>query len=201
MTDKKIKKILDNWDTSPHALAERKAIENKFDKAINDNKSYYNPQKILSLKDLEGKEPAIYIITTNRCAGKTTAFLIKALRDFKKNKKQVAFLYRFSYELNSVNEIFKDVLSIYPSLGKETKTFSHAKGLFYEITLDDEPLGFALSLTNTDALKKYSPLFADVDSIIFDEFQSEKGKYIPKEVEKFQSLYISVARGGGQQDP
>ena len=45
---------------------------------------YYNPSKILNMKDLDGEEPAIYLITNNRSAGKTTAFLKKSLEKFSK---------------------------------------------------------------------------------------------------------------------
>jgi hypothetical protein len=161
--------------------------------------NYYNPTKILNMKDLEGDTPSIYLITTNRSAGKTTAFLKKSLMDFRKGERQTVLLYRFQYELNACSDIYKDVLNLYPDYGKEMRAIPHAKGLFYEMFLDDKPFGFAVSLSNPDALKKYSPIFANVDNIIFDEFQSEVGKYLPKEVEKFQSIYLTIARGGGSQ--
>lgn len=88
---------------------------------------------------------------------------------------------------------------MYPELGNEVTTASHAQGLFYEMFLDGESLGFAVSLNNVDALKKYSPLFSDVFICIMDEFQLENGKYLKKEVEKLQSLAITIARGGGAQ--
>ena len=36
--------------------------------------AYYDGVKLLSLKDLDGREPEIYIVTTNRTGGKTTYF-------------------------------------------------------------------------------------------------------------------------------
>ena len=162
---------------------------------------YYNPSKILNMKDLEGKKPSIYIITSNRSSGKTTAFLLKSLREFKKNGSQIVLLYRYSYELKGCSSIFKDVLELYKNeeLGEEMTSVPHAKGLFYELLLDKESFGYAVSLSNPDALKKYSPIFAKVNYIIMDEFQSETGKYLPKEIKKFQSLYVTIARGGGKQ--
>jgi hypothetical protein len=160
---------------------------------------YYNPDKILRLRDLEGLKPAIYLINTNRSAGKTFSFLKKSLEDFKKKGSQVALLYRHSYELNSCADIYSDVLRLNPDLGSNMVSSSHAKGLFYELVLDDKPFGYALSLNNPDALKKYSPLFAEVENMIFDEYQTETGKYLSKEIDKFQSLYLTVARGGGKQ--
>jgi hypothetical protein len=91
------------------------------------------------------------------------------------------------------------VLNLYPEYGEVMKGLPHARGLYYEMFLDDKTFGYAVSLSNPDALKKYSPIFAEVGNIIFDEFQSETGKYVSKEVEKFQSIYLTIARGGGYQ--
>ena len=160
---------------------------------------YYNPEKILAMKDLDKEEPSIYLISSNRSAGKTTAFLIKALKHHKETGRKFALLYRYQYELNSAEKIFADVMNIYPELSGELTTVAHAKGLMYEIFMDKKSMCYALSLNNPDALKKYSPMFSTVDFIIFDEFQTETGKYLPKETEKFMSLMITVARGGGEQ--
>ena len=81
----------------------------------------------------------------------------------------------------------------------DIKTVSHAKGLFYEFLLNGESFAYAISLSNVDAIKKYSPLFSEVDLCILDEFQKEDGKYLKNEVQRLESLLISIARGGGQQ--
>lgn len=151
------------------------------------------------MKDLEGKEPTIYMVTSNRSAGKTTAFLLEGLKKFKESKRKTILIYRHQYELNSSGVIFNSVLKLYNDLGNEITTITHARGLFYEILLDGESFAFAVSLNNVDSLKKYSPLFAEVDMCIFDEFQLENGSYLPKEVEKLQSLLLTIARGGGKQ--
>lgn len=159
---------------------------------------FYNPDIILSKTDLNGENPSIYLISGNRSAGKTTGFLKKSLEWFKESGKQTILLYRYRYELNSAHEIYKDVLNIYPDLGTEMTSVSKAQGLFYELVLNEKTFGYAIALTNVDAMKKYSPLFADCEFVIFDEFQKEDGKYLPKEIEKFQSILVTVARGGGQ---
>lgn len=161
--------------------------------------SYYDCEKIINLKDLDNEDASIFIVTSNRSAGKTTSFLKKMLTNFNEKKEEFILLYRYSYELNSSNEIFKDVLSIYPNLGKDMTLISHARGLFYELRVDNNTCGYALSLSNVDSLKKYSGLFANVTSILMDEFQTESGKYLPKEVQKVQSVLLTVARGGGCQ--
>jgi len=161
---------------------------------------YYDSKKILSMKDLDGLEPSIYLITSNRSAGKTTHFLLKSLEIFFKDKRKTALLYRHQYELSSAGSLFKSALKIYDPNGEhEVITVSHAKGLFYEFLLDGNSFAFALSLSNVDALKKYSPLFNEVDMCILDEFQKEDGVYLKNEVGKLESILISIARGGGEQ--
>lgn len=160
---------------------------------------YYNPKIILSKKDLNKQEPSIYMVTTNRSAGKTTGFLKESLELFKEKQRKTILMYRYTYELNAAATIYKDVLSMYPEYGKEMTGLAHARGMFYEIFLDGESFGYAVSLNNPDSLKKYSPLFVDVDMVIFDEFQTESGKYLTKEVQKFQSVLLTIARGGGEQ--
>lgn len=160
---------------------------------------YYDPTELLTKKDLDGEEPSIYMVTSNRSAGKTTAFLKLQLEDFKNSGKKAMLLYRQKYETRACSQIYSDVLRLYPELGVEMKAESRAEGLYYEMFLDGESFGYACALNNPDQLKKYSPIFADVYNIVMDEFQTESGKYLPKEVQKLQSLLLTIARGGGAQ--
>ncbi len=160
---------------------------------------YYTLDEIMSKKDLDGREPSIFLITTNRSAGKTTAVLKYMLEDFKNTGAQAVLIYRHNYETSAASMIFEDVLKLYPDLGTEMIAKSYSKGLFYQLFLDGEPFGYSVSLNNPDAMKKYSPLFADVENALFDEFQTENGKYLDKEPEKLQSLYLTIGRGGGSQ--
>lgn len=160
---------------------------------------YYNPERILKTKDLDGLEPSIFMISTNRSAGKTTAFLKYSLEHFKNTGRKTILLYRYQYELNASANVYKDVMSIYPEYGEKMTCESQAKGLFYELFIDKVSFGYAISMNNPDSMKKYSPIFADVDIVLFDEFQTESGKYLQKEIQKFQSILLTIARGGGQQ--
>lgn len=160
---------------------------------------YYDSYKIRHTKDLDGLMPSIHLITTNRSAGKTTNFLKEQIVNFRETGKKGALLYRVNYELSGCQSIYKDVLNLFPDLGSEMTARSMARGLFYELFLDNESFGFAFSLNDCDKLKKYSPLFADVDFIIMDEYQPENGKYLAKEIEKLQSILLTIGRGGGEQ--
>ena len=56
---------------------------------------YYDGTKLLSLKDLNGRTPEIYICTSNRSAGKTTFFNRYLIKKFKNNGEKFLLLYRY----------------------------------------------------------------------------------------------------------
>ena len=49
---------------------------------------YYDGTKLLSLMDINGNKPELYLCTTNRSGGKTTYFGRKAVNNFLKNGKK-----------------------------------------------------------------------------------------------------------------
>ena len=160
---------------------------------------FYDGTKLLSLKDLDGKRPEIYMVTSNRSAGKTTYFNRLCVNRFKKKGDKFAVLYRFKYELDDcADKFFKDIKTLFfPEDTMESK--ARAKGVYHELFLNDESCGYALAINCADQLKKLSHLLSDVKLIIFDEFQSENNQYVPNEVTKFISLHTSIARGQGEQ--
>ena len=160
---------------------------------------YYDGTKLLSLKDLDGQRPEIYMVTTNRTGGKTTYFGRLAVRRFLNFKEKFALLYRYNYELDNVSEkFFKDLKTLFfPSMEMTSKRLAH--GIFHELYLDERCCGYAITLNSADQIKKYSHFFSDVDRILFDEFQSETNHYCDREVAKFQSIHTSIARGQGKQ--
>ena len=159
---------------------------------------YYDGTKLLSLNDLNGNKPEIYIVTTNRSAGKTTYFGRLCVNRFIKNKEKFGLIYRYNYELDDcADKFYKDIGSLFFE-GTVMTSKRRASGIFHELFIDDEPCGYALSLNSADQLKKYSHLFSDIKRMMFDEFQSETNHYCPNEVRKFISLHTSVARGQGE---
>lgn len=171
---------------------------------------FYDGTKLMSLSDLNGNKPEIYICTSNRSAGKTTFFGRYCMNRFLKYNEKFGVLYRFQYELDDcADKFFKDISALFFP-GYTLKNKRRASGIFHELLLfepgtedddDYEPLelGYAISLNSADQLKKYSHLFSDIQRILFDEFQSENNHYCSDEIRKFISVHTSIARGHGKQ--
>lgn len=160
---------------------------------------YYDGTKLLSLLDINGNKPEIYMCTTNRTGGKTTYFGRLCINRFLDKNEKFGLIYRYNYELDDiVDKFYKDLGSLFfPSYTMTSKR--RAKGTFQELFLNDKSCGYALSLNNADQIKKYSHLFSDIQRMIFDEFQSETNHYCDNETKKFISIHTSIARGQGEQ--
>lgn len=159
---------------------------------------YYDGTKLLSMSDLKGEKPEIYLCTSNRNGGKTTFYNRYVVNRFKKHGEKFALLYRYNYELDDcADKFFKDISSLF--FGGATMTNKRkASGIFHELFLDEESCGYAISINSADQLKKYSHLFSDVQRMLFDEFQSETNHYCSDEIRKFISIHTSIARGQGE---
>lgn len=160
---------------------------------------YYDGTKLLSMLDINGNKPEIYMCTTNRTGGKTTYFGRLCINRFLDKNEKFGLLYRYNYELDDiVDKFYKDLGSLFfPSYTMTSKR--RAKGTFQELFLNEKSCGYALSLNNADQIKKYSHLFSDIQRMIFDEFQSEANHYCDNETKKFISIHTSIARGQGEQ--
>lgn len=160
---------------------------------------YYDGTKLLSLKDINGQTPEIYIATSNRTAGKSCWFGRYFINRFKKYKEEFILLYRFDYELDEcATKFFGDINQLFfPEDYMTSRKVS--KGVYTELLLNDVICGYAISLNKADQIKKCSHVFNRVKRILFDEFQSETGHYCTNEIEKFVSIHTSVARGNGEQ--
>ena len=161
--------------------------------------AYYDGTKLLSMTDINGNRPELYLCTTNRTGGKTTYFSRLLVNKFQKAGEKFCLIYRFNYELDDIaQKFFKDINTLFfPSCTMESAR--KAKGIYHELFIDEKSCGYAISLNSADQLKKYSHLFSDVQRCFFDEFQSETNHYCQNEVEKFISVHTSIARGQGKQ--
>lgn len=160
--------------------------------------SFYDGTKLLSLYDINGLKPEIYISESNRSAGKTTYVNKMVVNRYIKKQNKFGILYRYNYELDGVaDKFFKDVKKLFfKNMDMESKR--QANGIYHEMYLDGESCGYAISLNSSDQIKKYSHLLSDTTSLIFDEFQSETNHYCNDEVTKFISIHTSIARGNGE---
>lgn len=168
---------------------------------------YYDGTKLLSLLDINGKKPEIYICTTNRTGGKTTYFGRLCVNRFLEKNEKFCLLYRYNYELDNVAEkFFKDIGRLFFN-GYNMTSERRANGIFHELFLSrpietevkGQSCGYAISLNSADQIKKYSHFFSDVSRMIFDEFQSETNHYCADEIRKLLSIHTSIARGNGEQ--
>lgn len=160
---------------------------------------YYDGTKLLSMLDLNGKKPEIYMCTTNRTGGKTTYFGRLCVNRFLDKGEKFGLIYRYNYELDDVaDKFFKDLKGLFfPDKTMTAK--KRAKGIFQELFINDKSCGYAIALNSSDSIKKYSHLFSDITRMLFDEFQSESNHYCTDEVTKFLSVHTSIARGQGEQ--
>jgi len=160
---------------------------------------YYDGTKLLSLLDINGRKPEVYMSTSNRSAGKTTYFNKLVVNKFLKGEGKFALLYRFNYELDEVaDKFFKDIESLFFN-GMDFTSQRRSKGIYHDLYLNGKHCGYALAINNADQIKKLSHLFSDVERMLFDEFQSETNHYCNDEVKKFISIHTSIARGQGKQ--
>lgn len=165
---------------------------------------YYDGTKLLSLKDVNGNEPEIYIVSGNRSAGKTTFFNRYLVKKFITKQQLFGVYVRYAYELDGIaDRFFSDIKPLFfPDYNLIAK--KRAKNTYAELMLaegnSDEYItcGYAIPLNNADNIKKCSHLFSKIVRLIFDEFQPETGNYCDKEIEKFISIHKSIARGGGK---
>lgn len=166
---------------------------------------YYDGAKLLSMKDLNGNKPEIYMVTSNRTGGKTTYFSRMIFKKFITKGEKFMIVYRFKEELDGcADKFFKDIGKMFfPQYELTSKKM--ANGAYHELFCKAnnsefaQSCGYAVSLNCADTLKKLSHFFSDTSCMLFDEFQSETNRYCPREVEKFISIHTTVARGQGKQ--
>lgn len=169
------------------------------DKRI-DYEKHYNPWPLLNRLDIDGQKPTIFIVSGNRTGGKTFTFKDLMLWSWiQDHSKKFAFIYRKVNQMSGCAENFFKDLSFLPCYqGHAFTAKPRDKGSYYEFMYDGESCGYAIALNHSDEIKQQSALFSDIDAMQFDEFQAKDGKYLTNEFDKLQDIYISVARGKGQ---
>ena len=162
--------------------------------------TYYDGTKLLSLKDLSGTTPEIYMCVTNRTGGKTTFFSRYLVKKFLENGDKFMLLYRYGVDLEGCHgQFFGDIKGLFfPNHDMTSKTGQ--QNVYSILYLDGKECGYAVSLNaKSDKIKKLSHVFSDTKRMFLDEFQSESNSYVPDELTRLISLHTSVARGQGEQ--
>lgn len=160
---------------------------------------YYDGTKLLSMLDINGLKPDVYMASTNRTDGKTTFFSKMVVSHHLKRGTQFALLVRKQTELDGIAEGFFDELSSLFFKGKTMEAEPMFRGAIRKLYIDGVPAGFAIPLTAEQYVKKNSHLFYNVDEIMFDEYQTLDIEYLPDEISRFYSIHKSISRGGGKQ--
>lgn len=115
---------------------------------------YYDGTKLLSMLDINGNKPEIYMCTTNRTGGKTTYFGRLCINRFLDKGEKFGLIYRYNYELDDVvDKFYKDLGSLFFKEHEMTSK-RRASGIFHELFLDEKSCGYALSLNSADQIKK-----------------------------------------------
>jgi len=167
---------------------------------------FWDIAPLLSQVDLDGMRPEIFMVSSNRSAGKTTNVNRYGVNQFLKKNKLFCLEYRFCYELDDVpDKFFGDIKGLFfPEYDMDMKKCGSGTTTIYsELYLaknggEHEKCGYAVALNQADQIRKYAHKLNDSSVIIMDEFQSESDHYCPNETAKFQSVHTSLARGGGK---
>lgn len=164
---------------------------------------YYNGMELIrrSKNDLEGRQAGTLIVTSNRSDGKTSFFQCLALSQAISTGRECVYVVRSITAMSGYASAFSEMLNRYfPGFSMEEKIM--VKNTIVKLTVTNEEknivLGYVLNLKKSDDIKKYSPVFGKVDFVIFEEYQTETGKYLKNEITELQSLFVSVARGDGE---
>lgn len=141
----------------------------------------------------------------NRSAGKTYGFKKWAISSWIKTGMQFGYIRRYETEINKgkLDKFFNDVMIEFPEweFRVEGLTFYIRKridNVEAEVKNNNkwEVIGYCFILSKAMTFK--SVPFPLIDKLLFDEFLIEKGtyRYLPDEVNKFNDLYVTIARPG-----
>ena len=152
---------------------------------------YYNGDKILNRK-----QPFNFLLG-NRGIGKSYYWKRYCIRQFLDKNRKFIYVRRYKSDLDKVvSNLFDDVLNQFDKYG-----IVFEKGKFYITSNDGIKLDCGLAIAVSEFTKYKSANFEDYDTIMFDEFLPEDGKYLGGkdrpflEPELCLNFYQTVARG------
>lgn len=149
---------------------------------------YYSPTQALSYGT-----PFIFSLG-NRSIGKTFGWSEYCIRRFLKKGRKFIYMRRFDEDLFlTAPGFFNNVQQKYPDIQMIVKGNGKAGTPLY---IGDQLAGMTMALSK--AYKYKSVNLSEYDTVFFDEFLPEDGKYLRDEVAKVLNLYQTIARGFNQ---
>ena len=160
-----------------------------------DNIKYYKLDNILK------HDSQYYIIFGSRSSGKSYAVMRYAIDQYFKEGKQFVICKRYDLDLKPrVCETMLVDHYDYVMKNYHAKiSFYQGKWLLYSSDLEKRPpisecriIGYALAINTVERSK--GSQYPNVGTIIFEEFMSLRGDYLPNEVNLFMNLISTIAR-------
>ena len=156
---------------------------------MKNNAFWYDIRRVLTYNAI------MYYVIGERGVGKSFSTKEYVIDHFLKKKKQFVYLRRYKTELKeSVPKFFDDIKVA--DKNREKPKYNNVKmevssNQFY---INNKLCGYALPLSTANILKSTS--FANVDTIIFDEFIIDKGcyHYLANEVEQLLDIVETIGR-------
>lgn len=162
------------------------------------DKGFYYPNKILSIKDKNGRPPELIFSTGNKGAGKTFGFKTWLTRRALEYDEMFLYIVRYFDDIAGIVDSFWEDIGPLKFPGKTMVQKSHFKGKAGELIVDGTPVGIVAALNRIETIKRHSSFFARTVRGYFDEFMTEDGKYLTDEYTAFDSLRQAAARGGAK---
>ena len=151
--------------------------------------------RLLKLRDEEGKRPNIFIWASGRNGGKTTCVYNFLLEDALENDHKFIIITR---QKNLLNGAANDFIAgyKYKDYDEPFSVLNMADGQVKQIVYGDRVLGSVVSLSASNNIKRMSKLLEDrLEWVFFDELIVEEGSsYVSGEMTKLQSILQSVFR-------
>lgn len=161
-------------------------------------KQYYDNARLLSMKDINGKEAGIYQVCGTRGAGKTFSFSRLCVSRFLKGKGEFILYYRRMETASKAADAFpRDIFARVPAFSGCSLLSEKVENGIYRLLFtgkgkEKAPCGFAVSLSAQAKIKTYRPLFNEVGCEFFDEFQAPRGEYLKDEVFKLLDIHTTI---------
>lgn len=159
---------------------------------------FYDGTRLLSMMDIRGKPPEMYYCQGNRTAGKTFYGKRLCVRKAKRTGMPSGLIVRTIDDVPGAYDAFWADVGPIVWPGQSMTQIPLLGGKAGCMILGGAPVCYVIPLNNPQRIKRNSAKFSDMGFGFFDEFALEEGRYLPDEIGKFNSVRVSIARGGAK---